>query len=144
MAMDPRIDELLLRWRELRQHGQDVAAEALCADAPELLPEFRRALRAVEQMEQWLDMGALNTPKPPPAAPTIGDSPSGKDPAVLPLPGFAIPGYELQDILGQGGMGIVYKARQTRLKRPVAVKMLRFDLHVKPQQLARFRVEAEA
>ena len=37
----------------------------------------------------------------------------------------AIPGYELLDKLGEGGMGVVYLARQTGLNRRVAVKMIR-------------------
>jgi WD40 repeat protein/serine/threonine protein kinase len=60
--------------------------------------------------------------------------------ANLPL----IPGYELIDILGRGGMGIVYKARQVGLKRLVAVKMTLAGPHTTPEELARFRAEAEA
>jgi len=55
-----------------------------------------------------------------------------------------ITGYEVLGVLGRGGMGVVYRAWQSELKRPVAVKMVHAGAHAAPQVLARFRVEAEA
>ena len=54
-----------------------------------------------------------------------------------------LPGYEVLEELGRGGMGVVYRALEIRLKRIVALKMLRDDGHSSPELLARFRGEAE-
>ncbi len=55
-----------------------------------------------------------------------------------------IPGYEIECVLGRGGMGVVYKLRHLTLKRTVALKMVLAGGHAGPHQLARFRIEAVA
>jgi tRNA A-37 threonylcarbamoyl transferase component Bud32 len=56
----------------------------------------------------------------------------------------ALPGFEILDRLGAGGMGVVYKARQHSLNRLVALKLIRPDVLAGPRERARFRREAEA
>jgi serine/threonine protein kinase len=55
-----------------------------------------------------------------------------------------VPGYEVLEKIGHGGSGVVYKARQTNLKRLVALKLLPGGALSDPHQRKRFHVETEA
>jgi hypothetical protein len=59
-----------------------------------------------------------------------------------PLP--VIDGYEIGELLGRGGMGLVFKATQKELKRPVALKIIVSGAHAGDAERGRFRTEAEA
>jgi serine/threonine protein kinase len=91
--------------------------------------------------------------QPPPVAdaataathvPTLGTLPVGDEllPSMAGLP--TIPGYEVLGELGRGGMGVVFKARQIKLNRLVAIKMLPGDWRGDAELETRFRTEAEA
>jgi tetratricopeptide (TPR) repeat protein len=83
--------------------------------------------------------------KDPSTVEAVPELPPALPPGVsreLVLPRF-VAGYEVLGVLGRGGMGVVYKARQVALNRLVALKMIRSPLAGREEQ-ARFRIEAEA
>jgi serine/threonine-protein kinase len=111
-------------------------AEEVCSDCPELLPEVRQRLEQMRAVEAQLEE-MFPTPTPDQGAETSAPWDPGTN-----LP--RIPGYDVEAILGRGGMGVVYKARQLSLNRTVALKMLLSGAYAGAHERARFRREAEA
>src|SRR5262245_56252167 len=128
MSADPRVQHLL---DQLLDSG--ATPEEVCRSCPELLPEVRARCRQMCRVRAELDAMFRPGPMPETSTPLQGNG-------VLPR----ITGYEVEAILGQGGVGVVFRARDQRLGRPVALKMLLAGAYAGPTELARFQREAEA
>ena len=76
----------------------------------------------------------------------IAEPGSSQDPAATRslASGSRLGPYEILDRIGQGGMGVVYRARDPRLDRQVAIKLLSPDMAADPQARERLRREAMA
>jgi serine/threonine-protein kinase len=137
-SSDPVI-ELLLRWEEQRRGGLNPTPEELCPGEPALQETLRRRIRERERFRPLWTQGEGTEIRP------LSPSPS----PLQPPPALAetcpvVAGYEIVGTLGKGGMGIVYKARQTKLGRLVALKMVLSEGAASPVERSRFRREAEA
>src|SRR5262249_24404884 len=80
---------------------------------------------------------ALGGPSPPILA---EDAPAAGD---VPAPLVDHPRYRVRKVLGRGGMGAVYLAEHTVMKRPVALKVIRPELAAQPEAVERFLREVE-
>jgi putative methionine-R-sulfoxide reductase with GAF domain len=134
VVLDLIYNEIMLR----EQDGDRPQLEEYVQRFPELASEL-----AVQfEVDRALD------------APLASAAPGATVPDLTPVPDVLsaakgspfppLPGYEILQVLGRGGMGVVYQARQIGLNRMVAVKMILAGVHAGPHELARFRTEAEA
>lgn len=124
MSDDPRIAELLDRWEDLLEKGQQITPEELCRECPELLLELRRQIGEL----RWV--GELLSPQPA----------DGVHSLETPL---TLGRYRLDILFGSGGFGRVWKGYDPELDRVVAIKVLRPERHGSVFQIARFVDEAK-
>src|SRR5258706_9027930 len=121
-AEDPRVQRLLDEL--LNSH---LTPEQVCADSPDLLPTVRKRWQKIKRL--GVDLDSL--------FPVQGDGHEGTP--ELPR----IPGYEVEAVLGRGGIGIIYRVRHLKLNRAVALKMLLSGEYAAAVELARFTREAQ-
>jgi serine/threonine-protein kinase len=132
MSSIGQVTALLQRWEELRGKGQTPSVKDLCADCPEHEQEVALRIRVLEARFPQSGTTAAE-------GATGGGEPKSEE-----EPWPEVPGYEILCPLGQGGMGIVFKATHLALKRTVALKMILMEERGSSERLTRLRREAEA
>jgi WD40 repeat protein len=146
------LNELIAAYLEAEQAGRAPGREVWLAGHPALADELRGFLAVHDRLAR-IGAPLRGVALPPPATPVAGATPAddftlahGKTPPA-PVPaggGGSFGDYELLGELGRGAMGVVYKARQVSLNRPVALKMVLAGQFASEAAVARFRAEAEA
>ena len=115
--------------RDARERAAFVAAA--CGGDEALRQEVEALLAHAQTAERFLaaPIGAV-------AAHVLGDEPGAS------LVGRQVGAYQIVSHLGTGGMGEVYRARDTTLGRDVAIKVLPERVHLDPERLARFEARS--
>src|SRR5438128_1096061 len=127
-----QIEQLYHAARERDPAQRAVFLDQACAGDQALRHEVDSLLAEDASVESFLETPALDF------VPTISGEDAGQS-----LIGRRLGSYQCVSLLGKGGMGEVYRARDTQLHRDVALKLLPSVFASDPERLARFQREAE-
>ncbi|KAA5542557.1 protein kinase [Roseiconus nitratireducens] len=161
-AEDP-IDEAFAAYLRSCDEGAVGSREQFLSQFPDMADELRQLMEAADAIDRFTgasiapqesdvaDAGAetidaeffdpAESGDDPAATLPEADRPSGDQGPTLP---FDLGDYELLEVIGRGGMGVVYRATQRMLDRTVAVKMIRGGMLACENDVRRFYTEAQA
>jgi eukaryotic-like serine/threonine-protein kinase len=125
-----RVKDVFANARALPASDRQAYVSAACVGNEALRQEVESLLASDERAKSFLE------------SPAVVMSDGAPHPAQSRIEGRRLGAYHVQTLLGAGGMGEVYRARDTKLQRDVALKFLPHAFITDPERLARFEREA--
>ena len=126
------LEEVLQQFVNLQLRGQRPDIDEFAGKYPEFEDQIRRRIRKLQKINNMFDTLVQ------PDESDFEDTATGCD-----LVGRKIGAFEIVEMIGSGGMGVVYLAHDTKLKRSVAIKSMPVEMQVDSTARLRFRREAE-
>jgi serine/threonine protein kinase len=126
---DPeKLSQLLARWDEQRQRGQELSVAELTAEAPELAGALQRQIQQLRAMD-WLDEPSC----PPVAGERVHPG------AAVNVPPLLAGRYRMESLIAEGGFAQVWRGMDTALQRPVAVKITTRECLAEARRIAQLK-----